>query len=138
MAYHVLPNPLHSNTKYSHVCQNVTTIEALEKTRYVHTFPSSSSRRPTRRSSNDQINVFNVGTRQNWEQVMGTDPWKWFLPICNSLGNGIAFPVNEDVRRILRGMRSDLSRMEGNGTVFDEEEERVYRRDQNGNWMMHD
>lgn len=69
---------------------------------------------------------------------MGTDPWKWFLPICNSRGNGIAFPVNEDVRRILRGMRSDLSRIEGNGTVFDEEEERVYRRDQNGNWMMHD
>jgi hypothetical protein len=70
---------------------------------------------------------------------MGPEPLKWFIPIQNSIGNGMAFPVKDDVRRILRGMRSDLSRMENGASVFDEEEdERVYVRDANGNWMMHD
>jgi len=75
---------------------------------------------------------------------MGPQPWKWFLPIRNSMGNGIVFPVSEDVRRILRGMRSDLSRMQapsgttaGESVFEDEDEERVYRRDANGNWMVH-
>jgi hypothetical protein len=62
---------------------------------------------------------------------MGPEKLKWFIPVRNSVGNGMTFPVADNVRRILRGMRSDLSRVE-NGEVF--EDERVYRRDQNGNW----
>lgn len=83
---------------------------------------------------------------------MGENPLLWFVPVQNSLGNGLAFPVSEDVRGVLRGMRSEayLGRGlgvgntvedEGEGEVGDEdedEERRVYRRDQNGRWMMHD
>ena len=65
---------------------------------------------------------------------MGPEPLKWFLPIRNSIGNGLAFPVNEDVRGILRGMR----RREGPESAVDEEEEnREYRRGPDGRWMMH-
>ena len=73
---------------------------------------------------------------------MGEDPLKWFLPIQNSVGNGLAFPVNDNVRGILRGMRSDLGRMETSTAVVDEDDEedtREYRRDgQGGRWMSHD
>jgi hypothetical protein len=76
---------------------------------------------------------------------MGENPVLWFVPVQNSLGNGLAFPVNEDVRGILRGMRSEayLGRGLGVGEGVEEEgeeeeERRVYRRDENGRWMMHD
>ena len=76
---------------------------------------------------------------------MGPSLLKWFLPIQNSVGNGLAFPVSEDVRGILRGMRSDLGAMEnGTSAVIEEDEEdeedtREYRRDAvSGRWMMHD
>ena len=133
---------------YSHICRNITTIEALEKTRYVHTFPSNNynhNQYRRRRSSNDATNAFDIGKRQNWEQVMGPSLLKWFLPIQNSIGNGLAFPVSEDVRGILRGMRNDLGAMEnGTSAVIEEDEEdeedtREYRRDAvSGRWMIHD
>jgi hypothetical protein len=69
---------------------------------------------------------------------MGEDPLKWFLPILNSQGDGLAFPVSEDVRGILRGMRSDLGRVDGHVVDEDEEDTREYRRDESGRWMMHD
>lgn len=119
-----------------HVFQNVTTIESLEKTRYVHNFVNNYTRR---RSSNDRVNAFDIGRRQNWEQVMGGDPWKWFIPVLNSPGNGLAFPVNEDVRSMLRGMRSNLGSIDGSTLEDEEEDNRVWRRDgPGGRWMMHD
>jgi hypothetical protein len=143
MAHHVFPSPF--LLTYSHVFRNVTTIEALEKTRYIHTFPSNDNQHRRRRSSNDATNAFDVGKRQNWEQVMGPSPIKWFIPIQNSVGNGLAFPINEDVQGILRGMRSDLGGMlNGESAVMededpDEEDTREYRRDAaSGRWMMHD
>jgi hypothetical protein len=74
---------------------------------------------------------------------MGEVPLYWFLPVTNSPGSGLAFPVSEDVRGILRGMRGNLGRMESaigeeGEEESDEEEERVYRRDGDGRWMMHD
>jgi len=74
---------------------------------------------------------------------MGERSLYWFLPVTNSVGDGLAFPVSEDVRGILRGMRGNLGRMEVGGSVVDdddeeEEEGRVYRRDGEGRWLMHD
>jgi len=72
---------------------------------------------------------------------MGEQPLLWFVPVLNSLGNGLAFPVSEDVRGVLRGMGRGGG---GLGGVVEEEEEeededeRVYRRDGEGRWMMHD
>jgi hypothetical protein len=136
-SWHIMYGSPVSALMARHVCQNVTTIEALEKTRYIHTFPP---RHPRRRSSNDAMNAFDIGTRQNWEQVMGEDPLRWFLPIQNSVGNGLAFPVSEDVRGILRGMRSDLNRVERSAVEDDDEEDsREWRRDgPGGKWLRHD
>lgn len=135
-------SPSNSTFSYtsSHVFQNVTTIEALEKTRYIHTLPSTAPHpHGHRRSSNDTPNAFDIGRRANWEQVMGPDPLKWFLPFRNSVGNGLAFPLNEDVKGILRGMRRGGG-LEPGSAVDDEEEEenREYRRGSDGRWMMHD
>jgi hypothetical protein len=67
---------------------------------------------------------------------MGDKPLKWFLPILNSQGDGLAFPVSEDVRGILRGMRNDLAW--GDNQAVEDDDDREYRRDENGRWMMHD
>eukprot|EP01126_Amoeba_proteus_P043550 TRINITY_DN4788_c0_g1_i1.p1 TRINITY_DN4788_c0_g1~~TRINITY_DN4788_c0_g1_i1.p1 ORF type:complete len:144 (-),score=24.16 TRINITY_DN4788_c0_g1_i1:153-584(-) len=38
-------------------------------------------------------NPYDLGKRANWEQVFGTDPWLWFLPIANHVGDGLKFPT---------------------------------------------
>ena len=70
---------------------------------------------------------------------MGEVSLYWLFPVMNSLGNGLAFPINEDVRGILRGMRGNMGRMDSAVVEeSDDEDERVYRRDEDGRWMMHD
>ncbi|KAI9317739.1 DHHC palmitoyltransferase-domain-containing protein [Dichotomocladium elegans] len=44
---------------------------------------------------NKHFNPWDMGTRQNFVQVMGTNPLKWFLPVGRPSGNGSAFPINE-------------------------------------------
>jgi hypothetical protein len=34
-----------------------------------------------------------MGTRANFQQVFGTSPFLWFLPIPNYLGNGMNWPA---------------------------------------------
>ena len=55
---------------------------------------------------------------------MGPDPAKWFIPVLNSPGTGLSFPVSEDVKRALRGLSED--------------EDEVFRRNDEGRWMVHD
>jgi hypothetical protein len=72
---------------------------------------------------------------------MGEERIKWFLPVLNSLGDGLAFPVSEDVRSVLRGMRNGMGWQgegEGEDVMEDEADNREYRRDDSGRWMMHD
>lgn len=38
---------------------------------------------------------YNVGLKENWRQVFGTNPWLWFIPYRNSKGDGVNFPKNE-------------------------------------------
>ena len=41
---------------------------------------------------------FDVGTRRNWEQVFGADPWLWFLPVWGRgpAGDGVRWPTQHD------------------------------------------
>lgn len=32
--------------------------------------------------------------RRNWESVMGSKPWLWFLPLGRPLGDGLTFEMN--------------------------------------------
>jgi hypothetical protein len=118
MAHHVPTTVLFGGANSRHVCRNITTIESLENTRYIHT---------QHRPSNQKLNAFDLGTRANWNQVMGPDRLKWFIPVMNSMGNGLSFPVSEDVKMALRGM-----------SVEDEEDDEGVLRGEEGRWMLHD
>ncbi|KAJ1543937.1 hypothetical protein HK405_008977 [Cladochytrium tenue] len=40
------------------------------------------------------VNIYDIGWKENWRQVMGADPRQWFLPIDTSLGDGFSFPID--------------------------------------------
>eukprot|EP01127_Copromyxa_protea_P023974 TRINITY_DN9242_c0_g1_i1.p1 TRINITY_DN9242_c0_g1~~TRINITY_DN9242_c0_g1_i1.p1 ORF type:complete len:283 (-),score=34.50 TRINITY_DN9242_c0_g1_i1:60-908(-) len=40
-------------------------------------------------------NPYDLGRKENWEQVFGRNPWYWFIPIFTSLGNGVEYPRND-------------------------------------------
>ncbi|ADM11311.1 DHHC-type zinc finger-containing protein [Encephalitozoon intestinalis ATCC 50506] len=42
------------------------------------------------------LNPYNLGWKQNWKQVFGTDPLDWVTPSYSTVGNGISFPKNYD------------------------------------------
>jgi len=35
---------------------------------------------------------YDIGRKKNWEQVFGTKPALWFLPVFTSLGDGYTYP----------------------------------------------
>lgn len=37
---------------------------------------------------------FDIGKKKNFQQVFGTNPFLWFIPVYTSYGNGCQFPVN--------------------------------------------
>lgn len=59
------------------IFNNQTTIESFEKTQ-----PGVKT-------------VYNIGRRNNWNQVFGSDALLWFIPIANSEGDGLTFYRND-------------------------------------------
>ncbi len=88
------------------VFYNKTTIESFERHRYrnVHHAPNYRGYSGRR----DYVNIFDLGKYNNWCQVMGEDPWRWFLPVGNSVGNGLEFPYNESAYQSLLQLQSEL------------------------------
>lgn len=41
--------------------------------------------------------AFNVGTKNNFRQVFGSNPLLWFFPVFSSEGDGCYFPVNSTI-----------------------------------------
>eukprot|EP01125_Pyxidicula_operculata_P020958 TRINITY_DN7890_c0_g1_i2.p1 TRINITY_DN7890_c0_g1~~TRINITY_DN7890_c0_g1_i2.p1 ORF type:complete len:148 (-),score=9.23 TRINITY_DN7890_c0_g1_i2:69-512(-) len=37
-------------------------------------------------------NPYNLGKKENFKQVFGDSPYLWFLPVRNSIGDGLTFP----------------------------------------------
>jgi len=72
---------------------NRTTIENMELTVYKadRTDPTISK----------GLNIFNVGYRRNFEEVMGKTPYLWFIPIKTTLGDGALFPLNSRAYNLL-------------------------------------
>ncbi|KAJ8099647.1 DHHC palmitoyltransferase-domain-containing protein [Lipomyces tetrasporus] len=81
---------------------NKTTIEAMETQRYKSSVASSSYRYSEPPSSESVGNVFDLGWRENFREVMGDNPWTWFWPIRTSKGNGMTFPTNPKVVNAIR------------------------------------
>ncbi|KAL6071771.1 Palmitoyltransferase zdhhc2 [Balamuthia mandrillaris] len=76
-------------------CLNMSTIESFDgyRTRIGSSVHSDRKRK---------VNPYDLRSwRQNFEQVFGTNPWLWFLPVFTSIGDGCFFPntVREEERR---------------------------------------
>eukprot|EP00455_Lapot_gusevi_P003266 TRINITY_DN1133_c0_g1_i6.p1 TRINITY_DN1133_c0_g1~~TRINITY_DN1133_c0_g1_i6.p1 ORF type:complete len:302 (-),score=40.29 TRINITY_DN1133_c0_g1_i6:124-1029(-) len=69
------------------VFSNQTTIEFSDTSVY-------RSREPPR-------NPYDLGSRKNFEQVFGTNPWLWFLPVANYVGTGYSFQIADAQRERL-------------------------------------
>lgn len=70
------------STHIRFICQNLTTIEHVEK--------RTSSKNP-----------YNLGFRKNFVTVFGSNPFLWFLPIWTSQGDGVRFPNNNETSSLL-------------------------------------
>ncbi|GAM26957.1 hypothetical protein SAMD00019534_101320, partial [Acytostelium subglobosum LB1] len=71
-------------THIGYILKNTTTLEHMEK--------KSRFSRP----STTKFSVYDKGQYQNWCQVFGSEPLKWFLPIAPryTLSSGMIYPVN--------------------------------------------
>ncbi|SAM04374.1 hypothetical protein [Absidia glauca] len=79
------------------LCKNRTTIEFYEKANY--RLGSRRQRIGGRRQMMDimrskYFNPWDLGTRENVEQVLGKSPMTWFLPVGTPSGNGYQYPLN--------------------------------------------
>ncbi|KAF9962007.1 hypothetical protein BGZ72_000074 [Mortierella alpina] len=74
---------------------NKTTIESFEKHRY--RIGGSGEIMQSR-----VLNVFDLGKRQNFIQVLGPVWYLWLVPVRNSIGNGWSFPANDYGRNMLQ------------------------------------
>jgi palmitoyltransferase len=67
------------------VLTNKTSIESWERNRYRQVRGQLRGR--------NYVNIFDLRSkRRNWCQVMGLNPWLWFLPVRNTPGDGLQFP----------------------------------------------
>lgn len=82
---------LFAGQHYRLVFMNMTTIESLERTRPISWSASTST--GNRREMGIVKQPYNLGWKNNFCQVFGASPFLWFLPIQNSVGDGISFPV---------------------------------------------
>ncbi|CAG8826336.1 43608_t:CDS:2, partial [Gigaspora margarita] len=66
---------------------NQTTLESLTK----HNYKIKDDGDVT---TSKYLNLFDIGKRANFIQVMGPEWYFWFIPIGNSLGDGRSWPLN--------------------------------------------
>eukprot|EP00388_Colpodella_angusta_P004888 GDKJ01015604.1.p1 GENE.GDKJ01015604.1~~GDKJ01015604.1.p1 ORF type:complete len:444 (-),score=56.24 GDKJ01015604.1:87-1418(-) len=75
------------------VLTNMTTLETMEaedKLRQANIDPNSEEAK----NSKIMKSKYDIGSKRNWEQVMGIDKWSWFLPFVLRTG----FPQGDGVR----------------------------------------
>lgn len=61
--------------------KNSTVIENLEETRYRTSLAPAHFRYTAPPSSRSVGNIFDLGWRRNLAQIMGRDPWMWWIPL---------------------------------------------------------
>ncbi|CAB4415873.1 unnamed protein product [Rhizophagus irregularis] len=69
------------------ILSNQTTLESLQK----HNYKIKEDGDVT---TSKYLNLFDVGKKNNWIQVMGPKWYFWFIPIGNSFGDGKSWPLN--------------------------------------------
>lgn len=83
-----------SFSHYRLVFNNMTTIESFQTS-------NKSVRWDPEAATTRSRGTYDVGWKNNFCQVFGPSPWLWFLPVGNSMGDGITFPVSSDGQRLL-------------------------------------
>ncbi|KAI8075019.1 DHHC palmitoyltransferase-domain-containing protein [Gongronella butleri] len=76
------------------LCKNRTTIEFYEKANYRLGKRTNGGRYQSDIMRSKYFNPWDLGTRANVEQVMGANPWRWFIPVGQPLGNGCQYPLS--------------------------------------------
>lgn len=80
------------------VFNNSTTLESMESVKYRSELPSDSYRYAQPPSSDTVGNIFDLGWKRNWKEVMGYRWYEWILPVYpRGRGDGTSYPINEDV-----------------------------------------
>ncbi|CAG8587344.1 2319_t:CDS:2, partial [Ambispora leptoticha] len=69
------------------ILSNQTTLESLQRQRY-------KIKENSEVTSSNYLNLFDVGKRANFQQVMGSTWYLWLIPIGNSYGDGYSWPLN--------------------------------------------
>lgn len=78
------------------VFTNQTTLEMMEAVRYKSSIPSQEYRFQEAPDSRSVGNIFDLGWRDNWCELMGNSVIEWILPIMNkNMSDGTSFPINE-------------------------------------------
>ncbi|CAN6663768.1 palmitoyltransferase Pfa3p [Trichomonascus vanleenenianus] len=80
------------------VLTNQTTLEAMESVRYKSSIASQDYRYAEPPSSSTLGNVFDLGKKRNWCEVMGYKWYEWILPIHPAgMSDGTSFPIDEEL-----------------------------------------
>eukprot|EP01094_Clydonella_sp_ATCC50884_P030455 TRINITY_DN9946_c0_g1_i1.p1 TRINITY_DN9946_c0_g1~~TRINITY_DN9946_c0_g1_i1.p1 ORF type:complete len:390 (-),score=60.92 TRINITY_DN9946_c0_g1_i1:308-1339(-) len=92
---------------FKFVLQNVSTLEAMEKD-YEYRAQARRTRRRTRNDADGESiseaeadaealgNPFDMGMKENFSQVFGTQWWLWVLPVLTLSGDGTSYPRNRE------------------------------------------
>ncbi|KAK9476874.1 DHHC palmitoyltransferase-domain-containing protein [Lipomyces japonicus] len=97
---------------------NKTTIEAMETQRYNSQLSHAQFRYSEAPSSETVGNVFDLGWKENFRQVMGDHAWQWVLPIRSSKGTGLTFQTNAKVMAAIRNQADQEAQMLSNLNGF--------------------
>lgn len=81
--------------------ENRTTLESMEAIPYRTSLPASQWRYRYPPNRENLGNIYDMGRKENWNQIFG-DTWRdWLLPVKSPLRyDGRFFPFNEDLRKI--------------------------------------
>jgi hypothetical protein len=85
-----------------YVLRNRTTIESISfRTRTYHVRVQFDSENPLGygvATTHPGENLWNLGWKKNWKDVMGNKWWLWFIPFGNPPGDGLEYPFNPDLQ----------------------------------------
>ncbi|KAJ2955536.1 hypothetical protein NQZ79_g8463 [Umbelopsis isabellina] len=95
-----------------YILTNTTTIESISDRPYFIRVDYDRSGHNYQLVSTDiGIKLWSLGMAANWRSVMGNNPWAWFFPIKNVLGNGFTYPFDPHVYHNMVERAAQQSRM---------------------------
>lgn len=101
LSRHLQPSSDHRNHQHGQ-----SAYAALEADQERARYESYLSEQQSEKLSSSLPNAFDLGLRANLQHLFGPNPWLWWLPVCNTTGDGWRWPVS----RKWRVAREELER----------------------------